>query len=325
MRALFLPLVVLALANAAFAAGPPVRFDRSGDTVRVLVDEKPVATYHMGDQDIPRPHFRDVFTLNGERITRPCPPDPAAYKGNDDHATFHPGIWLAFGDLGGEDFWRNKAPVRHVRFEGDFIEGDGFGSFTVVNRYERSDGGTPVCTETCTWSVRVAGDEGWLLSCDSVFRSDDADFAFGDQEEMGLGIRLDSPLTKKFGPGRLSNSEGGEDEKGTWGKQAAWCRTVGVIKERTVGAAVIPAPGNFRPSWFHSRDYGLIVANPFARKAMTAPDDDNAAPDKTVVRKGEGFRLGFGVFVFSVPKDTPLEMEKTLQRLGADRPANTPE
>ena len=312
MRARFLPLVVLAVANAAFA-GPPVRFEHAGDALlRVLVDGKAVAVYHTGDRDIPRPHFRDVFTLNGERVTRPCPPDPVTYKGNDDHATFHPGVWLAFGDLGGEDFWRNKAPVRHVRFEGDFTEGDGFGSFTVVNRYGRAGGGTPVCTETCTWSVRVAEEEGWILSCDSVFRSDDADFVFGDQEEMGLGIRLDSPLAKKFGPGRLSNSAGGADERGTWGKQAAWCRAAGVIWGRTVGAAVIPAPGNFRPSWFHSRDYGLIVANPFARKAMTAPDDDSAAPDKTVVRKGEDLRLGFGVFVFSVPKDAPLNMDRAV-------------
>ena len=303
MRALFLPLVVLALANAAFAAGPPVRFDRSGDTVRVLVDEKPVATYHMGDQDIPRPHFRDVFTLNGERITRPCPPAPAAYKGNDDHATFHPGIWLAFGDLGGEDFWRNKAPVRHVRFEGDFIEGDGFGSFTVVNRYERAGGGTPVCTETCTWSVRVAPDQGWILSCDSVFQSDDADFAFGDQEEMGLGLRLNTPLTVKFGGGRIVNSNGGENEKGTWGRQALWCAADGNGGKDRAGAAIMPFPSNFRKSWFHSRDYGLLVANPFGKKAMTAPDDKSAPPDKTIVAPGTAFRLGFGLFIYDGAPD----------------------
>ena len=68
MRALFLPLVVLALANAAFAAGPPVRFDRSGDTVRVLVDEKPVATYHMGDQDIPRHRLGGLAFVLGQLL-----------------------------------------------------------------------------------------------------------------------------------------------------------------------------------------------------------------------------------------------------------------
>ena len=65
------------------------------------------------------------------------------------------------------------------------------------------------------------------------------------------------------------------------------------------------------------------VTNTCSRRSLA--DDNNVAPYKTVVRKGEDFRLGFGVFVFSVPKDTPFEMEKTLQRLGADRPANTPE
>jgi hypothetical protein len=57
------------------------------------------------------------------------------------------------------------------------------------------------------------------------------------------------------------------------------------------------APENFRPSWFHTRNYGLIVANPFGRKAMTGPEDAAVAPDATVVKKGETFRLGFGVWV----------------------------
>ena len=29
----------------------------------------------------------------------------------DDHPTMHPGLWLAFGDINGADFWRNKGRV----------------------------------------------------------------------------------------------------------------------------------------------------------------------------------------------------------------------
>ena len=31
---------------------------------------------------------------------------------------------------------------------------------------------------------------GWLLRIDTKFRSNDADFAFGDQQEMGLAVRM---------------------------------------------------------------------------------------------------------------------------------------
>jgi len=67
----------------------------------------------------------------------------------------------------------------------------------------------------------------------------------------------------------------------------------------------MPAPGNFRPSWFHSRDYGLVVANPFGKKAMTAPENPAVSPDATVVNKGEPFRIAYGVFVFASKKSAP--------------------
>ena len=62
---------------------------------------------------------------------------------------------------------------------------------------------------------------------------------------------------------------------------------------------VVADPANFRKSLFHSRDYGLIVANPFGKKAMTGPNDDTVKNDSTLVKKGEKFIVGFGVYVFN--------------------------
>ena len=38
------------------------------------------------------------------QVTRHHPP----IEGQDrvDHGTFHPGIWMAFGDISGSDYWR---------------------------------------------------------------------------------------------------------------------------------------------------------------------------------------------------------------------------
>ena len=51
-------------------------------------------------------------------------------------------------------------------------------------------------------------------------------------------------------------------------------------------------PENFRPSWFHARDYGLLAANPFGRAAF-----NKGEPSKVVVKPGESLRLRYGMLV----------------------------
>ena len=133
---------------------------------------------------------------------------------------------------------------------------------------------------------------GYLIDWASEFTGPE-DFAFGDQEEMGLGVRVATPLTVKNG-GQILNSDGSKNEKQVWGKQADWCDYGGEIDGQPVGVTLMPDPKNFRRSWFHARDYGVLVANPFGRNAFTKGEKS-----KVVVRKGETFRLRFGVLVHS--------------------------
>src|SRR5205823_922437 len=136
-------------------------------------------------------------------VTRNHPP----VKGQDptDHATMHPGLWLAFGDLCGADDWRNRASVHHERFVEPPKGGDGKGTFAVSNDY-LSESGTLLCRETCRYTV-VVREGGYLLVCQSEFTPGAGDLTFGDQEEMGLGVRLATPFTVKRG-GALLDSEG---------------------------------------------------------------------------------------------------------------------
>lgn len=278
---------------------PTVTLKQEADRVVITAGDQPLAVYVHGDPALPRPYFCLVNTLGGVQVTRNHPPDPVLNKDNDDHPDFHPGVWLAFGDAAGCDFWRNKARVRHAGFIGSLEEGAGRARFAVENRYEGPDG--PLFTETCVYSI-ILGGGGWFLICDSTFTAE-KEFSFGDQEEMGLGLRLNTPLTVKFGGGRIVNSDGGENEKGTWGRQALWCAADGNGGKDRAGAAIMPFPSNFRKSWFHSRDYGLLVANPFGKKAMTAPDDKSVPADTTPVAGATAFRLGFGLFVYDGAPD----------------------
>ena len=97
-----------------------------------------------------RPFFSNLYTLSEKpiKVSRNFPP----IKGKDvmDHASYHPGIWLAFGDIGGADVWRMKAQVKHVDLF-DLKEGKNKASFKVKNQYV--NGKVIVCEEVCTYSI----------------------------------------------------------------------------------------------------------------------------------------------------------------------------
>jgi hypothetical protein len=53
-------------------------------------------------------------------------------------------------------------------------------------------------------------------------------------------------------------------------------------------------PENFRPSWFHARDYGMLEANPFGRQAFGKGEKSSV-----VIKPGEKMRLRYGVLLHS--------------------------
>jgi hypothetical protein len=119
---------------------------------------------------------------------------------------------------------------------------------------------------------------------------------------MGLGVRLATPLAVVKG-GEIVNSEGRKNGAQVWGRQADWCRYGGDIGGRYVGVALLPHPQNFRRAWFHARDYGLLVANPFGQKAFTKGESS-----RVVVKPGETFRLQFRVLVYDLPAGAAPDM-----------------
>ncbi|WP_165072429.1 DUF6807 family protein [Paludisphaera rhizosphaerae] len=289
---------VLGLTAAACAAEPNVEFHQEPGRIRITADGSPVATYVYQDSTIPRPHFSHLFGPGGVQLSRNHP--PIAGKDPVDHADLHPGLWMAFGDLSGSDSWRNKAPIEHEAFVEPPTGGEGRGSFVVRNVYRRTSGGAIYAREVGRVTV-VARSSGYLLALQSEFTAVDGDLVFGDQEEMGLGFRVATPLSVKGG-GRIMDTEGDRDEKGVRGKATAWCDYSGVVDGHWAGASLIPDPANFRVSWFHVRDYGLAVANPFGRKALTKGPES-----RVVVKPGETFKLGFGVFLHASPTADPID------------------
>jgi Methane oxygenase PmoA len=293
-------LQVLALIEVVFCtAAQPVgnagfAFEQMADRLVIIHSGLPVAHYVFKDTNIFRPYFAHVHTPDGIQVTRNHP--PIAGQDAVDHPTMHPGIWLAFGDISGQDFWRNKATIRHERFVEPPAVHDGKLNFVTESKMITTNGES-LAKLVSHFTLETLTD-GYLLVWNAAFAPTTDTFTFGDQEEMGFGVRVATPITEKNG-GVVENSDGVKGAKSAWGKTANWCDYSGIISNRLVGMAVMADPKNFRPSWFHSRDYGLLEANPFGHKAFTKGE-----PSSVPVAKGKTFQIRFGAFIHSSATNT---------------------
>ena len=289
---------------------PAIRFVTEERQVKILVGDQEVADYVFEDKEISRPYFAHIKTLTGKQVSRNFPPREGVDK--LDHANMHPGIWLSFGELNGHDYWRLKARTKHVRFlEPPSVEA-AVGEFKVLNHYMATDSDAVVCSQECTIQVRkiVAG---YIIVISSDFKSANAELRFGDQEEMGLGVRVATPLAveKKLG-GRILDSEGRVNGEKVWGKSARWCDYAGPLEGSWVGMTILTSPKNFRPCWSHARDYGFVAMNPFGLNAFTkAPKQD------TIVKEGESLRLGYAVVVHETTNEDGFNVQNAYEQYAA--------
>jgi hypothetical protein len=220
----------------------------------------------------------------------------------------HPGIWLAFGDISGTDFWRNKGRIDHVRFTGPPAVRDGRLAFATESRLRTTDGRT-LCALASRFTL-AALPGAWLLVWDATFRSDDG-FSFGDQEEMGFGARVATSIAEKNGA-VITSSAGLRTAKATWGQPAEWCDCSGTVNGQPAGITLFTSPDNFRSSWWHNRDYGLLVANPFGRAAMKQGERS-----LVTVKRGEDFHLRFGAVFHSGPGYEPAAASREFRKSGS--------
>ncbi len=272
----------------------------------------PVADYVFSHPEILRPHFQNLRAPSGAQVTRNHPPlvdEPA------DHATMHPGVWLAFGDINGQDFWRNKGRIEHMGFiEQPSAKGNAL-TFATANRLLASDA-TTLGTQTSWFEIERVGENAFRLIWSAELHGEGRELVFGEQEEMGFGVRLATTLTEKNG-GLVVNSDGLEGARTAWGKPAAWASYSREIDGRIRGAAIFAAESNPNPTWWHTRDYGLMVANGFGKRVL--PDGTDG---KLVVKPGEALRLRYAVLLFDTPAAAPVDFlsaNRKFQKTGSLR------
>lgn len=272
--------------SATDSATNGFQVERQKNQLRISLSGKPIVEFVFRDDKILRPYFSNARLLNGLKVTRNHPP----VEGVDelDHANLHPGIWLAFGDINGDDFWRNKATMEHVRFVSEPAIKDEQLRFATECRLKKSDG-EPLCLLKNEYTL-TARPSGWLLIWSAEFHADKQTVTFGDQEEMGFGARMATTFTEKNG-GLIRSSTGQQSAKKTWGQRASWCDYSGAGPS-SGGIMLMASPKNFRESWWHNRNYGAFVSNPFGRKAMKQGQVSSIS-----IAPGNRLRITFGALV----------------------------
>lgn len=276
---------------------PNFQVATSTDSLEIKLGEQSIATYYFRHDAVARPFFAHLRTPSGIQVTRNFP--PIAGSDPTDHPTMHPGIWLAFANINGVNYWHNNdGQVLHDGFEKKPQAGERV-QFTTRERYVDASG-KDICRAVTRYEVATAP-AGWMLSIDTSLQSD-SELVFTVKEEMGLGMRVATPISVKAGTGSILSASGGRDERGTWGKHDRWWDYFGIIDHRQVGMMLMSAARN-PPIWSHCRDYGLLVANPL-------PVDRPANRNKqTIVKPGEAFQLRFAIWVHETAPRATIDRE----------------
>jgi hypothetical protein len=278
------------------------------DHVQILLDGQEVAQFVFRDKQIRRPYFANLKLPGNVQVTRNQP--PIASVDAIDHDTMHPGLWLGFGDINGSDFWRNKGEIEHVRFLAEPSVENGRLSFSTECQLVSEQGESIGLMQNrfVLWPMQAKMQDGaenpiaeaedthathphWLLVWEASLQADRQSIRLGDQEEMGFGARVATAITEKNG-GRILNSSGQQSAQLTWGQPADWCDYSGTIGGQPAGFTLMADRQNFRQSWWHNRDYGVFVANPFGRQAMK-----QGIKSEVKIEPGQSLTLRFGAFL----------------------------
>ncbi|MEC9093056.1 MAG: DUF6807 family protein [Planctomycetota bacterium] len=303
--------------RAPFAAKPEFSFQDGTNQLEIFYAGKRIATYLKSHPHLSRRALVNVHSLHGNQVTRNFPArapqdiDPGhPDKQRIIHPYMHPGIWVSYGDLSGNDYWRLQAKVKFDSWMNRPTAKNQAGTFSAKNLFLSQNGKTVVCQELSHYRFKII-DAGLLLLIDVEYKSDQNDFYFGDQEESGLAIRVASPIRVVGGNGTILNQQGERNGKSIWGKNSGWFDYSGTIHDRQVGIMVAANPENFRPSWLHARDYGLVATNPFPKQ----PRERREPYRKTPVKKGETLTLSWALLVHDHPRDQLLDRKAIYNQL----------
>lgn len=251
------------------------------DTLAITVDGKPFLTFNYG-AGLPKPFFLPVTTAEGVVVNREL-----GDKSDADHP-HHKGIWNAIDEVNGVKFWAEKGLIRNTQVKITAATGS-TAFFTAVNEWRNAETDKVEVVE----KVQITIYPSRLLVYDMTFHAAHGPVVFEDTKEGLFGFRV-APSMKEKNGGRVTASDGSTTTAKCWGRNFPWVDYSGEVGGKTAGVTIMDHPGNFRPSRYHVRDYGLFSVSPFGEKAYT--NGASAAAPVHLDQDGT-LRLRYGLYV----------------------------
>lgn len=282
---------------AGVAEGKPpgvdVRKHDDRDQLDVRINGGLFTSYHYAN-DVKKPYLWPVLGEGGASVTRDWPMGEA--EKTEDHP-HHRSLWSGYGDLNGTDCWTEGDGTgwQHSD-EVTWGSGAALGWIKAKNTWQDAHH-KAVVAEGREYRFYATRAERRLIDVRITFTAAYGDVRFKDTKEGGIvAVRVRDAL-RVDQHGAIANSAGGRNERGCWGKPAAWADYSGAIEGAGVrGIAVFDQPSNFgHPSHWHVRNYGLMAANCFGLGAFTKGKENG---DYTL-KAGDSLTFNYRVFVHS--------------------------
>ena len=281
LRVLIIHLFATVVLASTGVAAEIVKLSRTDDSVAVTVNGKEFTSYVFA-KSLPKPYFFPVKAADSALLTRPIVGEN--YKGDHPH---HKGIWVSVDEINEIQFWAEKGKIENRGV--DLIAGEGNPAIMRVKNHWLDRNGGDLLVETTTISIFA----NRMLTYDINFKMVGGEVHFRDTKEGLLGFRLAESQREDKGNGKVTNAEGKQGTKECWGQRSAWVDYTGPIDGKEYGVTIFDHPGNFRPSRYHVRNYGLFSASPFGESAYTNGKEP-AVND--VFKKDSELRLRYAIY-----------------------------
>jgi hypothetical protein len=305
---------LLLLSAPAFADG--ITATKSKDAVEFKDGDQLVTRYHIGEA-VAKPYFWPVNAPGEIPVTRPWP----MVKGTPGETTDHvhqKSAWFCHGDVipDGVEL-KTRSADTHVKGVDFWSEAKGHGKMACVEVGEpkagekgvsvptknewRTPDGVNILDEARTITVSKTA-HGYLIALDIDLHASVCPITFGDTKEGSMGVRVpDAFRTQLKDGGTITSADGKAVPPGTkgtlsvWGQPADWHDYSGTVGDKPAGVAVFADAKNPHPSAWHTRDYGLMAANPFGRGKSGYPSQKGKT-DLVTLKKGEHLKLRYAVY-----------------------------
>jgi hypothetical protein len=310
MRLLIVTVIGLSFISAATAAD--IDYMKVDGTITVKHGKIVITTFHFG-KDVAKPYLWPLNTPTGVGVTRDWPMKKGTAGETTDHV-HQKSAWFCHGDVipegielktkssdkrvHGVDFWSEAAGHGTIVCVGVGEPTPVNGSLVVDFQHEWKTADRVVILKDTRTVTITALKHGYLLAFDIDLHASECPITFGDTKEGSFGVRVpDSVVTLKADGGVVTSSDGtttGPNKKGTlpmWGQPADWHD----YSSKTAGLTIFDHPKNPHRANWHTRDYGLMAANPFGRNDSGFPAQKGKT-DLVKLKKDEHLKLKYALY-----------------------------